>query len=72
MQHHFFNKLNFDHVMGSVLGLTACSTMFGDNDRLVHVNSAPKGAHVTVNNQWFCRKKSVDAVKLTIINGLFD
>ncbi len=38
-------------VMASVLGLTGCSTMFGDNDRLVHVSSAPKGAHVLVNNQ---------------------
>lgn len=37
--------------MVSVLGLTGCSTMFGDNDRLVHVNSEPKGAQVTVNNQ---------------------
>lgn len=34
-----------------LMGLTGCSTMFGDNDRLVHVNSVPKGAQVKVNNQ---------------------
>ena len=30
--------------------LTSCSTIFGDHDRVVHINSAPKGAKVTVNN----------------------
>lgn len=38
-------------VIASMFGLTGCSTMFGDNDRLVHVNSMPKGAHVKINNQ---------------------
>lgn len=32
------------------LGLTGCSTIFGDNNRVVHIDSAPKGAKVTVNS----------------------
>ncbi len=35
---------------GILLSTTGCSTMFGDNNRLVNVNSAPKGAKVIVNN----------------------
>jgi len=33
-----------------VLSLSGCSSMFGDNNRVVHINSQPKGAKVTVNN----------------------
>ena len=33
-----------------LLVLTGCSSMFGDNQRIVHVDSQPKGAKVTVNN----------------------
>lgn len=33
----------------SAMGLTGCSTMFGDNDRQIHIQ-APKGATVSVNN----------------------
>lgn len=41
-------------VMGAVLGslcfsLSACSTIFGDNERDIHIN-APKGAKVSVDN----------------------
>ena len=32
------------------ISLTGCSTIFGDKDRVVHIDSAPKGAKVTVNN----------------------
>jgi len=34
----------------ATLGLTGCSTIFGDNNRVVHIDSAPKGAKVTVNS----------------------
>lgn len=33
-----------------VLSLSGCSSMFGDNNRVVHIDSQPKGAKVTVNN----------------------
>lgn len=41
-------------IMGAVfsslcVSLTACSTIFGDNERDVHIN-APKGAKVSVDN----------------------
>ncbi len=32
------------------LGLTGCASMFGSNDRSIHVNSRPQGADVYVNN----------------------
>lgn len=34
----------------ALFSLTGCSTIFGDNDRVVHINSTPKGSKVTVNN----------------------
>ena len=34
----------------SLLSMTACSTIFGDNDRVVHLNSTPKEATVTIDN----------------------
>lgn len=33
-----------------LLSLTACSTIFGENDRVVHINSAPKNATVVIDN----------------------
>ena len=36
--------------MIAMLELTGCSTIFGDNQRVVHIDSAPKGAKVTVNS----------------------
>lgn len=36
--------------MLAMLELTGCSTIFGDNQRVVHIDSAPKGAKVTVNS----------------------
>lgn len=33
-----------------LLSLTGCSTIFGDNNRVVHIDSVPKGAKVTVNS----------------------
>ena len=35
---------------GAVISSTGCSTMFGDNERVVAINSAPTGAKVVVNN----------------------
>ena len=35
--------------LSSLISLTACSTMFGDNDREVHIQ-APAGATVSVGN----------------------
>ena len=37
-------------VIGALLSLTGCSTIFGENDRIVNINSAPKGAKVVMNN----------------------
>lgn len=33
-----------------LFSLSACSTIFGDNDRIVHVNSTPKDATITIDN----------------------
>ncbi|MCD8524448.1 MAG: hypothetical protein LRY67_01395 [Gammaproteobacteria bacterium] len=33
-----------------LIALTGCSSIFGDNNRVVHIDSEPKGAKVTVNN----------------------
>ncbi len=33
-----------------LLSLTSCSTIFGDNNRVVHINSKPDNAKVIVNN----------------------
>ncbi len=35
---------------GAVISSTGCSTMFGDNERVVAINSVPNGAKVVVNN----------------------
>ena len=35
---------------GIALSSMGCSTMFGDNERVVTINSAPKGAKVVMNN----------------------
>lgn len=32
------------------LELTGCSTIFGDNNRVVHIDSTPKGANLSVNS----------------------
>lgn len=45
-----------------VLSLTGCSSMFGDNQRVVKINSAPKGAKVTVNNVAMADKTPTEAV----------
>lgn len=42
--------------------LTGCSSMFGDNDRVVHINSTPKGAKVTVNNVAIDEKTPTETV----------
>ena len=34
----------------SLIIMSGCSSMFGDNDRIVNVSSVPKGATVTVNS----------------------
>ncbi len=44
------------------LSLTGCSSMFGDNQRVVKINSAPKGAKVTVNNVAMEEKTPTEAV----------
>ena len=36
--------------------------MFGENDRVVHINSVPKGAKVTVNNVAVASKTPTEAV----------
>ena len=36
--------------MIAMLELTGCSTIFGDNQRVVQIDSAPKGAKVSVNS----------------------
>lgn len=33
-----------------ILSLTGCSSLLGNNNRVVHIDSQPKGAKVTVNN----------------------
>lgn len=43
------------------MGLTACSTMFGDNDRQIHIQ-APKGATVSVNEVALSDKSSTTVV----------
>ena len=35
---------------GAVISSTGCSTLFGDNERVVAINSVPNGAKVVVNN----------------------
>jgi hypothetical protein len=45
----------------STMGLTACSTMFGDNGREVHIQ-APKGAIVSVNKVVMSDKSSTTVV----------
>ena len=45
-----------------LLSLTGCSSMFGDNNRVVKIDSAPKGAKVTVNNVAMANKTPTEAV----------
>lgn len=45
-----------------VLSLSGCSSMFGDNNRVVHIDSQPKGAKVTVNNVAVDNKTPTDVV----------
>ena len=45
-----------------LLSLAGCSSMFGDNNRVVHINSQPKGAKVTVNNMAVDSKTPTDVV----------
>lgn len=33
-----------------LLSLTACASIFGDNNRVVHINSTPKDAKVVIDN----------------------
>lgn len=44
------------------LSLSGCSSMFGDNNRVVKIDSAPKGAKVTVNNVAMANKTPTEAV----------
>ena len=57
-------KMFVPFVMTSVLllSLTGCSSMFGDNQRVVKIDSAPKGAKVTVNNVAMADKTPTEAV----------
>lgn len=44
------------------LSLTGCSSMFGDNQRVVKINSAPKGAKVTVNHVAMADKTPTETI----------
>lgn len=44
-----------------VLSLTGCSSLLGDNNRVVHIDQ-PKGAKVTVNNMVVANKTPTDVV----------
>lgn len=37
-------------VVGSMLLLTGCATMFGDNNKVIHVDSHPHDAQIYANN----------------------
>jgi len=45
-----------------LLSLGGCSSMFGDNNRVVHIDSHPKGAKVTINNMTVDTKTPTDVV----------
>lgn len=45
-----------------LLSLNGCSSMFGDNNRVVHIDSQPKGAKVTVNNVAVANKTPTEVV----------
>lgn len=46
----------------ALLSLNACSSMFGDNNRVVHIDSQPKDAKVMVNNVEIPNKTPTDVV----------
>jgi hypothetical protein len=47
---HWSKQLFPGLVIGALLSLTGCSTIFGENNRIVNIHSAPKGAKVVMNN----------------------
>lgn len=57
----FTRNIVFTLTAASTMGLTACSTMFGDNNRQIHIQ-APKGATVSVNKVALAEKTPTTTV----------
>ncbi len=43
-------KIRLGLLCGAMLALSGCATIFGDNSRAIHINTAPSGATIIVDN----------------------